>query len=424
MLSAYRDLLNEMIQEIWSTTQWKRVELKDGRSSVRMKQTRLLPSYRSDRDFRSELRAKHIKGWKFAAHWVDSSERTAFSILNSWRKNYNKGERKREPPRVRRLFARAKQSLCKLEGSWLRLTLRPREYVWIDLSKRYFKLPTVISRFGMGEPTITPEQIHLPLFQGEEVTSNLPPIMGWDSNFDSLDGFSPQTGWTKIDTTALARVHRKSSAKLSSIRSRFGKSVKGKRIAKKYAHRELHRARKQQVEIARVMRGSSQRIAIEALKKRKMLRGRRFNYRLAVTDWRGIASLAGERVEEISPRMTTKNCSRCGWTNQDLKGAKVFECRKCGLRMDRQLNSCIGIYERAEGVPYDRIWWDRNVLPSLVGGYFQTGVEPRAADELVRSLDETVMPQAVYGYDRHEDAYLPKLALAETRVRAGVADAC
>jgi hypothetical protein len=49
---------------------------------------------------------------------------------------------------------------------------------------------------------------------------------------------------------------------------------------------------------------------------------------------------------------------------------------------------------------------DRNVLPSLVvGGYFQSGAESKAADELARSLYETVKPQVRYGYERHADAY-------------------
>jgi len=408
LLSAYRDLLHKLIGEVWSTVQWKKVNLKERHSMVPMNQHRLLPTFRSDGQFHRELRTKHVGCWAYAAHWVDSAEKAAFAILRSWKKNYIKGERKRVRPVVRRLFARVKQSLCKLDGEKLRLTLRPREFVWIDLSKRYFRLPRVISRFGLGEPIITPQLIHLPIFRDEETPSNLPPMIGWDFNFDSLDGFSPQTGWVKIDTGTLVEVHRNSSMKLGSVRNKFGKSVKGRRIARKYGHREFNRTRKHQIEIARVMRKGSQRIVIEALKKNKLLRSGVFNYRLAITDWRGIARLAGERVEEVSPRLTSKNCSRCGWTNQDLKGAKVFVCRRCGVSLDRQLNSCIGIYARAEGVPYDPGWWDRVVLPSLIGGYFQSGAEPRATDELVRSLDETVMPQVVYAYDRYEDTYLPQ----------------
>jgi putative transposase len=423
LLRDYRSMLNGMIQDIWDAIEWKVVPKRrtgDPASSTPMKQNRLLPLLPVDKNFKRMIRDKHRENWGYATHWVDSAERTAFSIVLSWRKNYNHGERSRNRPQVTRLFALVKQSLCKLEGASLRVTMKPREFVWIDLSRRYFRLPGQLSRFGVGEPVITPERIHLPLYREDVKPKGVPRLVAWDSNFDSFDGYSPESGWKKIDTGALFSVHDNSSTKLGSIKRRFGHSVKGRRLLKKYRHREFNRAKKHQIEIARVLRNSSDRIVVEALVKRKMFRGRAFNYRLCKTDWRGIAALAGERVEEVSPRYTTKNCSRCGWTNQDLNGAKVFACRRCGLRVDRQLNACIGIYERAEGVPYDKEWWDRVVLPSLVGGYFQTGAESRAADELVRSLYETVKPQAEYGYDRYADAYLPKQTLAETRVRAVV----
>jgi len=34
-----------------------------------------------------------LEGWSFAALWVDSALRTAFSTIESWRKNYNRGNR-------------------------------------------------------------------------------------------------------------------------------------------------------------------------------------------------------------------------------------------------------------------------------------------------------------------------------------------
>jgi putative transposase len=409
LLVAYRNLLNDIISEIWQTLEWNRVPtamVRNGRTVVPTKQFRLFPHYLSSREFKRALRAKCIRKWRYAAHWADSAEDTAFSIVRSWKKNHDKGDRSRRCPIVTRLFARVKQDLCKLEGTKLRITVAPREFVWIDLSRRFFKLPDKISPFGLGEPSITLEMIHLPIFRREEIPDNAPELLAWDSNFESFDGFSPQSGWLKIDVRPLSSVHDNSSAKLGSIKKKFGRSVKGIRLVRKYRHRELNRAKKHQIEIARVMRGASKRIVFEALRKKKLLRGRSFNYRLARTDWRGIANLAGERVEEVSPWRTSKNCSRCGWTNKDLNRAKVFECMRCGLRVDRQLNACIGIYERAEGVPYEKEWWDNKVLPSLVGGYFQSGAETRATNELVRSLYETVKPQVEYRYDRYNDAYL------------------
>jgi len=87
---------------------------------------------------------------------VDSALKTAFSIMSSWKKNYNKGKRKRRCPIVKRPFVRVKQTLMKIEGEQLRITIKPREFVYIDLSKRYFKLNGRI-----GEPILTNTHIHL-----------------------------------------------------------------------------------------------------------------------------------------------------------------------------------------------------------------------------------------------------------------------
>ncbi len=411
LLIDYRKMLNRMIEDIWNAIEWRSAPAKSSwqeGSSRPMKQIRLLPHVRLERQFKNEIRSKCLKDWEYAAHWVDSAEQAAFGIVKSWKKNYIKGDRTRTCPRAERLFARVKQSLLKIERDSLRITLQPRKYVWIDLSRRWFSLPNDISSMGLGEPVVTPVMVHLPIFSPRTTPAKAPDVIGWDSNFDSFDGFSPESGWVRIDTRSLHEIHVNSTTKLGSITSRFGRSVKGRRLRRKYRHREFNRAKKHQIEIARVIRDSSRRIGLEALRKKRMLKGRGFNVRLAKTDWRGIATLAGDGVEEVSPEWTSKNCSRCGWRNKDLKGAKVFECIRCGLRIDRQLNACIGIFERTEGVPHNKLWWDEKVLPALVGGYFQAGAETRVADELVRSLYETVKPQVEYGYNRYADAYLVK----------------
>ena len=109
--------------------------------------------------------------------------------------------------------------------------------------------------------------------------------------------------------------------------------------------------------------------------------------------------------------------------NKDLNGA-VFECGGCGLRINRQLNAAINLYMRMsfgyivkwvggrkrvelrmEGAS-QKAWWDRVVLPSLVGGCVLTGAERKTPDELVRGLHEAVKPKLHYAYDRYADAYL------------------
>ncbi|WXG43280.1 MAG: zinc ribbon domain-containing protein [Promethearchaeati archaeon SRVP18_Atabeyarchaeia-1] len=354
------------------------------------------------------MRDRYLQNWVYAAHWVDSATKTAFSIMSSWKRNYDKGERRRVCPRAKRLFLRIKQTLLKLEGDTLRITLKPHLFAYIDLSRRYFKLPDNVSSNGIGEPVITPDKIHLPIHvTEEEEKEKTAEVVAWDSNMLSMDGYSPETGWVKIDTRRLASVHVSSFEKRRSVQRKTSKSKRAKRVLAKYRGRERNRARKHQVEVARVMRSLSDANGFEALRKERLYtRSRKWNRRIARTDWREIRRLAGG--VEVPPQFTSKRCSRCGWINKDLRGAAVFECRSCGLRIDRQLNAAINLYLRMEGVPHEKKRWDETILPTLLaGGYVLTGAERRGTDELVRLLHDAVKPQIYVAYDRYADAYLP-----------------
>jgi len=323
---------------------------------------------------------------------VDSAIKTAYSILNSWRKNYVKGDRKRRRPTARRLFTRAKQTLAKMEGEKLRLTVKTGEYVYLDLSKRYFSLPGEVSSAGLGEPIITPEKIHLPIHY-EEDAQNSKPSVAWDFNLLSLDGFSPETGWIRIDTSKLASIHIASFEKRCSAQRKASRSKKARRVLSKYSNRERNRARKHQLEITRVIQSLCGPVGLEELKKQGMYtRSRIWNRRISRSDWRSITRILVEKmgeagVKELDPYGSSSYCSRCGWENKDLNGADVFVCGGCGLRINRQLNAAINLYMRMrlgctvswvggrkrvelcmEGASQRREWWDRVVLPSLLLG--------------------------------------------------------
>jgi hypothetical protein len=137
------------------------------------------------------------------------------------------------------------------------------------------------------------------------------------------------------------------------------------------------------------------------------------------TDWRAIM----RRVDgstELPPQHTSEGCSRCGCINKDLNRSKVFRCGSCGLTIDRQLNAAINLYLKMEGVPHQMKWWDKHILPSLVGGYSLTGAELKASDELVRGLYEAVKPKLYYAYDRYADAYIPVPMQSEAPACGGV----
>jgi putative transposase len=107
---AYDRALNGMLADIWSAIEWRTRPVKGKR------QARRIPYLRKDREFRRELRNKYLEGWEYSAHWVDSALRVAFSIMESWRRNYLEGRRRARRPRARRIFARVKKTLFRLEG--------------------------------------------------------------------------------------------------------------------------------------------------------------------------------------------------------------------------------------------------------------------------------------------------------------------
>ena len=401
LLVAYTKTLNSVIEDVWRSVWWKQVKIK-GKN-----QFRLIPRYRKDNAFKRDLRNKYLEDWMYAAHWVDSALKTAFSIMDSWKKNYNKGDRKRACPRAKRLFIRVKQTLCKLEGDKLRVTITPRGFVYFDLSKRYFKIPQEVSSGGIGEPIVTLDRIYLPIHVPNGNTKPITEKVAWDSNMLSFDGYSPKTGWVKMDTRALAAVHISSFEKRRSVQRKASRLNKAKKVLRKYSRRERNRARKHQVEVARVVKSLADINGFERLKKEKMCsKSKMWNRRIMRTDWRAIRRLVDGNVE-LPPQHTYEECSRCGCINRDLNRSKVFRCGSCGLTIDRQLNAAINLYLKMEGVPHQMNWWDKHILPTLMGGYFLTGAELKASDELVRELYEAVKPKLYYTYDRYADAYLP-----------------
>ena len=49
-------------------------------------------------------------------------------------------------------------------------------------------------------------------------------------------------------------------------------------------------------------------------------------------------------LKVIDERYTSKICSKCGWSNDKLGGNKTFNCEECGIKIDRDVNGCRGIY--------------------------------------------------------------------------------
>ncbi len=49
----------------------------------------------------------------------------------------------------------------------------------------------------------------------------------------------------------------------------------------------------------------------------------------------------------INEWMALKMCSKCGKIKEDLEGSNKYECNKCKIKMDRDINGARNIYIKA-----------------------------------------------------------------------------
>ena len=56
-----------------------------------------------------------------------------------------------------------------------------------------------------------------------------------------------------------------------------------------------------------------------------------------------MSSKFGSKIKEISEYMTSKTCCKCGNINKKLGGNKIYDCSKCKLNIDRDINASINI---------------------------------------------------------------------------------
>ena len=194
----------------------------------------------------------------------------------------------------------------------------------------------------------------------------------------------------RIDTKKLASVHISSFEKRRSVQRRASRSKKAKRVLSKYSKRERNRARKHQLEIARVVQSMCGSVGLEELKKHGMFtRSRVWNRMISRSDWRSVARILvgrlGEaRVEELDPYCSSSYCSV--WVGEQRPEWGRHLRVRWVRAQNRQLNAAINLYMRMSfgytekwvggkksiqlrmEDASQKAWWERVVLPSLVGG--------------------------------------------------------
>jgi putative transposase len=160
-----------------------------------------IPIIPRDRAFKKRLREELMKDNPYAAHWVDSVIRTAYSIMENRRKRYLRGRARKVKQRIRRRFARCKITLMKIdyEARTIRITLKPGEYLTISWRSTWFE-HRVRGR-TVGEAIIFDDRVVIPFKALRR--SMLGGLLDGIATRLLLDGYEPSIGFIHVDLKPL-----------------------------------------------------------------------------------------------------------------------------------------------------------------------------------------------------------------------------
>nr|MDO8100241.1 hypothetical protein [Candidatus Njordarchaeota archaeon] len=377
LISAYTGVVNDIVGAIWDTVLWiprmerRRIVSTETLDRLPSKVRKLLeqrswvqrttPWLPSKKMFKT-LRCQLIEQWFYSKHFIDGALKDAWSILTSWRSNYIRGVRKRRKPLVRRRFARFKTTMASYRDGVLKLSIRPRRFVWFDVQglwwlprARRFLGHRVITKRDFGEILITKDRLIVTVRKRLQ-RHHAGPVVAWDNNLLSIDGFSPSSGFNRAGLKKVYTLHVTYGNKRRRVQRNLDKKrCVYSRLVRKYEGREqnrvvgeLHRITN---EVLRRYEGYNH--VFEDTGKRWMFSPcRRRNRDISAVDWKRLSRIVGYKANarKVSSRGTTVVCPRCGAKNIVPPIADAVITCGCGLRRDRQRGAALNVYLKANGL--------------------------------------------------------------------------
>ena len=156
----------------------------------------------------------------------------------------------------------------------------------------------------------------------------------------------------KPDRTHITRVQRK----LSRAQKDFNTRRKRARTLARAHRREKERATQADFRLAHHLVTTYDGIATEDLNIAGMLKSKMFSRQISDQRWASLVDIleykawkAGIRYVRVDPRHTSTTCSVCGHRQAMPLSVRVFSCRRCGLELDRDVNSARNIGVRGFG---------------------------------------------------------------------------
>jgi putative transposase len=289
-------------------------------------------------------------------------------MLKSWRKKVRKGEANPDkPPKAKKLFIRFDPQLVKFEGERLRISIRPRQFVYVQLKygdyQRKFIEEWRKGKLKVGEITMNGEKVVVP-FRKEVDLTNPKDWIAIDINETNVTAVSSNPHIVRIEH-GLRTIHttyfeiRRRVQRLSKY-----KPITSGKLIRKYSGREKRKVHDLCHKIAKIIVDFAKEhdlgIILEDLRgiRKNVNKGKNLNRRLHSWNFRKLqffieykAKLNGIPVVYVNPRKTSSLCPKCGGRLAP-KGQRLLKCKSCGYENDRDVIASLNMLRmRGASVP-------------------------------------------------------------------------
>ena len=174
-----------------------------------------------------------------------------------------------------------------------------------------------------------------------------------------LDSFVAISDGTKIEKPKFMQQKRKKIARWQRIVARRRKGSKRRERAKARLQKAYEYSTNQSDDYLHklsdiLVKSGYTSFAVEDLNIQNMVKNNRFAGSIQDASWNRFiqmlsykAESAGMKVIKVDARNTSKECSNCGNIQEMPLSMREYNCSRCGMRLDRDINASINILKRA-----------------------------------------------------------------------------
>ena len=174
-----------------------------------------------------------------------------------------------------------------------------------------------------------------------------------------LDSFVAMSDGTIIEKPKFMQLNRKRIARWQQIIARRQKGSKRREKSKSHLQRTYEYSTNQSDDYLHKLSDSLVNsgytsFVVEDLQIQNMVKNHRFAGAIYNASWNRFIQLlsykaesAGLRIVKVDPRNTSKTCSNCGNVQDMPLSNRIYNCQRCGMSKDRDINASINILHRA-----------------------------------------------------------------------------